>query len=264
MSSPTRAFFSFPEVLDPARHRDYNAWHQLDHRPENLALDGVVHGDRWVRTPACRAASAVDLDPELGAAHYVAMYWFREPAGPSIREWRELGTTTLEQGRRPELAWTRRRHTGFYRPLEGLVAPGVPVSARAVPHRPHRGVVLEVLRAEEPTDPRSEAGFGRHRADLTAAMGLPGVVGAWSFGSREVSGASPDGSTRIALLWCDDDPCAVAAEMPEPLEGAGLRTVLRTPLLSIRPHEWDWFDAVQDQAGGSRSTSEASESSCST
>ena len=226
MSTSTRAFFSFPEVVDPARHRDYNAWHQLDHRPENLALDGVVHGDRWVRTPACRTASAVDLDPDLGAA--------------------------------------RRRHTGFYRPLEGLVAPGVPVSAHAVPHRPHRGVVLEVLRTEEPTDPRTEAGFGRHRADLTAALCLPGVVGAWSFGSRDPSGASPDGSARISLLWCDDDPCVVAAGLPEPLTGPGLRTVLRTPLLSIRPHEWDWFDAGQGQAGGSRSTSEASDSSCST
>ena len=65
------AFFSFPEVLDPARHRDYNAWHQLDHLPENRALRGVLHGERWVRTPACRAASAglgLPDDPTLGAA----------------------------------------------------------------------------------------------------------------------------------------------------------------------------------------------------
>lgn len=247
MRDLTRVFFSFPEVVDPARHRDYNAWHQLDHRPQNLALDGVAHGDRWVRTPDCRRASAVDVDPDLGAAHYVAMYWFREPARASIEQWRELGTTTLEQGRRPELAWTRRRHTGFYRPIEGLVAPGVPVSADAVPYRPHRGVVLEVLRADDPMDPRTGGGFARHRADVAAALERPGVAGAWSFGSRDASGATPDGSTRLTLLWCDDDPIRVAAGLPDPLTEPGLRTVLRTPLLSIQPHQWDWFDAAPVQ-----------------
>lgn len=247
VSGSTRAFFSFPEVVDPARHRDYNAWHQLDHRPENLALPGVAHGDRWVRTPECRDASAVDLDPDLGAAHYVAMYWFREPARASIEEWRELGTTTLELGRRPELAWTRRRHTGFYRPLEGLVSPRVPVSAGALPYRPHRGVVLEVLRAEEPAGPGAAAAFEAHRADVMAALGRPGVAGAWTFGSRDPSGASPDGSTRITITWCEDDPRAVAASLPDPFADSHLRTVLRTPLLSIQTHEWDWFDAADGQ-----------------
>lgn len=243
MNGSTRAFFSFPEVLDPARHRDYNAWHQLDHRPQNLALDGVAHGDRWVRTPACRDASPVDLAPDLSAAHYVAMYWFREPARASIEQWRELGTTTLEQGRRPELGWTRRRHTGFYRPLAGGVGPGVTVTADAVPHRPHRGVVLEVLRADDPTGPAAESGFGNHRAAVAAALARPGVTGAWTFGSRDGGGRAADGSTRITILWCDDDPLDVVADLPEPLTGHGLRTVLRTPLLTIEPGRWDWFGA---------------------
>ena len=121
LSDCTRVFFSFPEVIDPARHADYNAWHQLDHQPENLALLGVLHGDRWVRTPDCRAASDVEDEPVLGAADYVAMYWFADPVRASVAEWVELGETTREQGRRPELAWTRRRLTGFFRPLTGRV-----------------------------------------------------------------------------------------------------------------------------------------------
>lgn len=44
-----RAFFSFIELTDPERHRGYNEWHQLDHRPENLLLPGVAWGDRWAR-----------------------------------------------------------------------------------------------------------------------------------------------------------------------------------------------------------------------
>ena len=44
-----RAFFSFIELTDPEQHREYNEWHQLDHRPENLLLPGVAWGDRWAR-----------------------------------------------------------------------------------------------------------------------------------------------------------------------------------------------------------------------
>ena len=40
-------FFSFTEVTDPAEHRAYNEWHQLDHLPEQFPLPGVVYGQRW-------------------------------------------------------------------------------------------------------------------------------------------------------------------------------------------------------------------------
>ena len=33
-------FFSFTEVTDPAEHRSYNEWHQLDHLPEQFPLAG--------------------------------------------------------------------------------------------------------------------------------------------------------------------------------------------------------------------------------
>ena len=55
-----RAFFSFIELTDPDRHREYNEWHQLDHRPENLLLPGVAWGDRWARRR--------DRGAELGTA----------------------------------------------------------------------------------------------------------------------------------------------------------------------------------------------------
>lgn len=262
LSRCTRVFFSFPEVTDPARHRDYNAWHQLDHRPENLALPGVLHGDRWVRSPECRGASAIDDDPVLSPAQYVAMYWFAEPAGASIEEWSELGQTTLEQGRRPELEWTRRRVNGFFRPLGGRVAPGVAISPEALPHRPHRGVVLEVLRADEPSGAAAEAGFGvLHREHLPAVLAVPGVLGTWSFASRDVTlrgdgGDGGDGDVRrdttrgaytVVLHWCEADPVEVAATLPPPVAVPGLRTVLRTPLRTVVAGEWSWFDA--DRAG---------------
>ncbi len=58
MPKVTLGFFSFTEITDPGEHRSYNAWHQLDHMPEQYPLAGVVAGQRWVSTPACRAARA--------------------------------------------------------------------------------------------------------------------------------------------------------------------------------------------------------------
>ncbi|WKN49878.1 hypothetical protein [Nocardioides sp. Arc9.136] len=228
LGSASRVFFSFPRVTDPRRHRDYNAWHVGDHQPENRALPGVLHGDRWVRTPACRTASEVDDEAAFTGADYVAVYWFAEPARASIAEWLALGASTGEQGRRPDLAWTERRFTGFFEPVASCVAPGSPLSAPAVPFRAHPGVVLEVHRGSRPEAAR----------DLAAT---PGVVGAWAFESRTstVADQEPPAWTVI-LAWCAEDPLAVAAAMSPP--AAGL--VLRTPLLAVGadPAGWSWFD----------------------
>lgn len=255
----TRVFFSFPEVIDADRHADYNAWHQLDHLPENLALPGVLHGQRWVRSPDCRGASGVDAEPLLSPAQYVAMYWFAEPAECSIAEWLELGATTLQLGRRPELAWTVRRMKGFFRPLRGHVAPRVDISAAALPYRPTRGVVLVVHRVASPRGASAERAFATlHHDWLPAAVSLPGVAGAWTFASREVTFESaPDvvarrldrpGELRITVFYCDDDPVDTArriAGVPggEPKD---VEAVLRTPLRTITPWQWNWFDG---QAG---------------
>lgn len=255
-----RVFFSFPEVLDPARHPDYNAWHQLDHRPENLALPGVAHGDRWVRTPRCREASAAlgpDGDAGLAAAQYAAMYWFRDPAEQSIREWVELGSTTAEQGRRPDQDWTRRRLTGFFAPLRGWVSPRVAISAAALPFRPVRGVLLEVWRGDPPRGPGTDAALhGLHGAVATSVEQAPGIVGAWSFASRRTTTEDDAGATsseerwgrlQVVVRYCEDDPVGLVDVLAQtgPAAGGGgvLTPLLRTPLETIDPWSWDWFDA---------------------
>jgi hypothetical protein len=83
------AFFSLVSLSDPGQHRAYNEWHQLDHRPENLALPGVAWGDRWARadSPHSEAPTASpyrDVD-------YLAMYWFRQPLDESLKAWDDLG-----------------------------------------------------------------------------------------------------------------------------------------------------------------------------
>lgn len=246
------AFFSFPEVVDPARHRDYNAWHQLDHLPENRALPGVLHGERWVRTPACRAAS-VPGDPTLDAAQYVAMYWFAETpdgrADASVREWQELGESTRQEGRRPELDWAVRRLTGMFLPEHGAVAPGALVTAGAIPFRPHRGVVVDVRRVVDRSAPPPELELA------------PGVAGAWTFSSTVVRSdpvagglaqdPGPEG-LRVTVHYCESDPIEVLDELG-PGAGPGTEPLLRTPLLPVVPWQWDWFDTVAEGVSASGS-----------
>ena len=70
-------------MSDPARHAVYNRWHQLDHRPGNLALPGVVHGERWVRSPDCAGRSVVS-DERLSGTHSVNLDWFKDPTDHAI------------------------------------------------------------------------------------------------------------------------------------------------------------------------------------
>jgi hypothetical protein len=69
-------FFSFTEITDPSAHREYNEWHQLDHMPEQFPMRGTAYGQRWVSTPACKAARLVDGEL-LAPAHYMTLYLFR-------------------------------------------------------------------------------------------------------------------------------------------------------------------------------------------
>ncbi len=244
-----RVFFSFPQVTDPNRHHDYNAWHLLDHQPENRALAGVLHGDRWVRTPQCRTASP-STESALGLADYVAMYWFADPVEDSISEWYQLGQTTLELGRRPELDWTTRRLTGFFRPLECRLSDDVRISTSALPYRAHAGVLLEVVRVADPGSAQADAAARHwHETQLPAVRRHEGVAGTWTFASRDVTVVGEEterhkapGEFLVALHFCETDPVALATALDRPtIEGT--EVVLRTPLETVTPFAWDWFDA---------------------
>jgi len=264
-----QAFFSFTEVLDPTRHADYNRWHQLDHRPENLLLDGVRYGERWVRTPECLAASRGNgaADSRLEGTHYVNMYWFRSPVAAAVAEWQDLAERSFQWGRRPEGGWTARPLMGFFSVVKGYVAPRVLVSADALPMRPNRGVLVTV---EQLADPHGVAAADRFAWDdqvrLPGLLGVGGVAGAWTFssvsttidptweptaGSVTFDAVGTDrAGVRVTVVFCDEDPIAVWAAVADYDRSAGpppggsevATTVFSSPLRAITPWEWGWFD----------------------
>jgi hypothetical protein len=238
-----KVFFSFLEVTDPSRHHEYNAYHQLDHRPENLALPSVRWGDRWVRTPEC-AAMSTGADARLRRMHYTTMYWFTDPVDRSVAEWAELGELAFQWGRRPDTDWADRQ-VGFFRPLKGYVNPRVLVSPDALPFRPVRGMLLNVLRVHEPRSAATEQAYAWYdRVHIPQVLECDGVAGVWTF-------VDDDRGLRVHLAYCDEVPSVVlaslgarrelmAAGMPD-LDGV-VEELLFTPMEPITPWKWDWFD----------------------
>jgi hypothetical protein len=228
-------FFSFTEVTNPAAHRSYNEWHQLDHLPEQIPLAGIVYGRRWVSTPACRAArvvSAADLDP----IHYLTCYLMAEPIEQTLDDFFALGS---ELHRLDRFHSERRAHlTGPFEHEHAAAAPRVLVSAAAVPYRAHRGVyaiVEESPAAVDSPDP--------------ALLDVPGVAGVWSFATKPgmTSRRWTTGARRITLCWLDDDPLDVAARLA-PLvsarvqKDAARRVTFAGPFETITAWKWDWFE----------------------
>jgi hypothetical protein len=238
-------FFSFTEVTDPAAHRSYNEWHMLDHMPEQFPLDGIVYGQRWVSTPACTAARAVDEQP-FDTAHYMTLYLMSEPIERTLREFYDLGGELAAKGRFHQQR--RAQMSGPFRVLSTAAAPRVLVSADAVPYRPCRGVyvIVEQTRDRAALDAYLRWQHAEHEPHFLA---VPGVAGVWTFAasSRDRNERWSPGDRRVTVCWLDDDPLTVADGL-EPIVkarreyDATSHVELAGPLETIVPWQWDWFD----------------------
>ena len=245
-------FFSFTEITDPAEHRSYNAWHQLDHMPEQYLLPGVLFGQRWVSTPACRRARALDA-PTLAPIHYMTLYLMGEPLDTTLEEFRALGGALRDAGRFHR--HRRSRLSGPFTVTGMTAAPRVLVSAEAVPYRPNRGVYVVVregatIPADGPAAPGSTArGTDAEEGGLGAALlDVEGVAGTWTFSTDtrfERHGWHP-GDKTVTVSYLDAEPLAAApgiGSLVRAQPDLEHRPVLFAgPLETITPWRWDWFD----------------------
>ena len=263
MTSPLNdsplVFFSFVtlEGAGPEEHRAYNEWHQLDHRPENLALPGVAWGDRWARPVEYRGGVASD---EHAPTDYVAMYWFNDPVERGLQEWSDLGEDSFQWGRGPLIPGVERKLLSFYRPVKGYAAPSALVSPEVIPYRPNRGLHLTLSRhAEHHSGATHEHFTWQDRSLIPALLDLDGVAGAWTFSFARhqahpslplaTETADAPGSLRIRLVYLDQDPlptteaiekttAELTAELSEEAV-ASEEVLLSTPLRTIIPWQ-DW------------------------
>ena len=213
-------FFSFTEITDPSAHEAYNAWHQLDHLPEQFTVDGITFGQRWVRSPRCRSAEAAS-GPLLDPFHYMTLYLMRdEGCLPPF--------FALAERLRDEDRFFNPRRALLSGPFEVVgrwAAPRVAVSAEAVPFRPSQGVYVTV-------GPRVDG------AELTAH---PGVAGAWQFAD------GPAGRT-VTVAFVDGDLWHAASTLGPICSGGGAAPPeWAGPLERVDAFRWDWFATLTPQ-----------------
>jgi hypothetical protein len=252
------AFFSLVDLTDPSGHRDYNRWHQLDHRPENLALPGVAWGDRWARPEEYREASRATA--AYAGIDYLAMYLFRDPLPDALAAWDRLGEDSFQWGRGPIIPGVERRMTSFFVPVKGYAAPSALVGPDVLPFRPNRGLHVTLSRYVAPHSPETHERFAwEDRALIPALLDVDGIAGAWTFSFSQhqrhrtlpfdSSAEDAPGSLRLRVLYLDGEPLETTAAIgrteaealtPAAREAAGAEEVLlSTPLRTIVPWQ-DW------------------------
>ncbi len=258
----TTAYFSFSHLSDATKHDEYNRWHLLDHRPENLALDGVNYGERWVHSPRCQALGRV-VQPVLAPTQYITTYWFANPAHESIVEWQGLAERSFQWGRRPDRPYAVRPFQGFFSCAATYVSPHLSLSPAALKFRPSRSVYIVAAKMSQPHSDDVQDLY--HWYDTTAipeALSANNAVsGACTFSSDSStlddgwaplegtttfdSGSGERGQVRTYIYFLDDD--AEDAMFFPPLSGRGCETVLFAGALEpILPERWDWFDSTKD------------------
>lgn len=244
-------FFSFTEVIG-GQHRAYNEWHMLDHMPEQFPIPGIAFGQRWVSTPACRAARLYE-DVAVAEAHYLTCYYITEPIERTLTEFFDLAQQLRALGR--FFAQRRGLMGGTFLLVKEYAAPRVLISAEAIPYRPQRGIIALVCDPVPGVDP-DETGSWLDCALIPELLRVPGVAGVYSYIARmgERDAVFPDRSPagrRVAVLYLDEAPLEVTAALRSLIGREGrlgaelekrLRPVFVGPFETIQPWKWDWFE----------------------
>jgi hypothetical protein len=235
-------FFSLTGHSETGDDRPYLEWHQLDHMPEQYQLHGLVAGQRWGSTPACRAARAAEAG-DWSSIEHVVLYLMGNPVDETIDEFLTFGRHLAELGRFPHNLPSRYR--GALRLLETHAAARVLISPEVVPFRPHRGIYLIVDEPVERDRPTQDAYLQRrHRELLPELVSVPGVAGAWSFATTPAirRPAFTEGDHRMTVCYLDDEPAAVgerlAPLMTRWAADEPIRLALAAPFESMV--RWDW------------------------
>ncbi len=213
------AFFSFTEITDPSAHEAYNAWHQLDHLPEQFTIDGIFFGQRWVRSPRCRTVERGGSS-ELRPFHYMTLYLMRDDA--VLHEFFALGRELWEKDR--FFAARRAVLSGPFAVGERWAAPRVAVSPGAVPFRPSQGVFVVV----------------GPPVDGAALVEHSGVAGAWQF-------ADPAAGRTVTVAFVDGDLWQASDSLAEVVRAAGTLPEWAGPLERVDAFRWDWFATLTPQ-----------------
>jgi hypothetical protein len=202
----------------------YLRWHALDHLPQQYEIAGLLHGQRFVSTPACRAERAAESE-RLAPVNHVVYYLFGgAPLAPTLDEFFALRDRLIEVGRFPE--WLPNRLVAGCEPVGMHAAPSALVSADVVPFRPSRGIYLVV-----------EQGAAWSEDAVAALLALDGVAGMWELAPTSIqSDELSKSGYGVTVVYLDEDPVEVARPIGELLRDR--RPALAAPFVTLQP--WSW------------------------
>jgi hypothetical protein len=207
---------------DPdGRDADYLWWHCFDHRPEQYRLAAIRSSLRLVSTPECRAARAASTE-RYDATDHVMTYFFAElELGPFAA----LGAALGGAGRMRSLPSVEFATYG----VDGAAtAARVKIGADVLPWWPASGVYVLL-----------ERGAGAPEA----LVDVDGVGGAMWGTAVTVDGglSNAEAGTKLAYLFLDDDPVAVAERLRPLLEkrwaDSGAEPLFAAPFHVVLAHD---------------------------
>lgn len=254
MSRAQVGFFSLSGSLGAAADRDYLAWHQLDHMPEQYRLNGMLHGQRWMSTPRCRSARLAGVG-DWATVDHVVLYLMGEPVESTLDDFMRLGETLRRAGRYPVVLPSV--FAGATRLTATAAAPAALVGAEVVPWRPNRGVFVMVESAGDaevgtPGERRAGLAGGTRETGDETLLAVPGVAGVWRFRTddRYRRWQRVAGDLAFTVVYLDEDPVSVASSVGRALvdRRRGAEGVLMAaPFEALVP--WAW-EAASDALAG--------------
>ena len=235
----TTAMLSMSARSETGHDADYIRWHQFDHTAEQYRIDGVRNGQRWVSTPACRAARRVQAEP-FDRIDHVAQYLFAEPVLETAKAFMALGAALTAAGRQP-IALPRVQ-SGAYDVVDRQVNPRGTLGSCGLPWWPASGIYLAIERAA--TD---DAQRRAQAQALGRLVSLGGVAGAWRYvgAERDLSPLACRREQSVLVFYLYEDPVSVADRLGAALEDAwretGIEGQFAAPFHIVRPLEWDKY-----------------------
>ncbi|MBM4406025.1 MAG: hypothetical protein FJ039_07575 [Chloroflexi bacterium] len=249
-------FFSFGAVTKAGEHQSYNFWHMYDHIPDNMALEGVAYGQRWVCPPEYQKIRTAM--PSIAGHQYMTLYLMQEPADRTLKDFLDLGPQLEAVGRFNQ--YRTSYMGGTYMLIKAYASPRVLVSPGSVPYRPNTGLFVAAtdLVTQDPLKiERVNQWFDQvHIPDLLTVKHVAGIY--WFRAKHDAPGgrtgpANPPGRT-IRVYYLDGDPMEMLDDMKAKLptwkkQGRIMdysdtyKPILGSLYKTIPPDsKFDWFD----------------------
>jgi hypothetical protein len=252
----TLAMLDIPAELT----QEYNRWYDLDHLAEHVSKADVIAGRRYVAPRQLRTVVGVQPSELTGGyPPYLTLYLFGGPLDFMSAEaqalWTDMDRGIVKAGR----YWRAGRgvYGSRWRIADAVARPSVLVSEPAIPHLPHRGVIVALGKAPSPERVQDAIDWwdGTHLVDLFAVPGLLASI------RCRPTGPTP-GDQLLHVLLCEDAPATVmegiAHEMRYqsavgrfPAYGGVYESIAFLPYDRIVPLEYDFdISSEEDSTNG--------------